>query len=168
MHPAAFAAVLLGASAASASPPPAPPSSAAAAAAPITGERAALGRRLAELGEFNAITGAMGRAEVEAMARETPDLSDAERARLRAVGTRVLAAGRARVLAQVGDAYARAFTLAELRAIVRFLASPAGRAYVGALPRLLPAIAAAMQGVDLQRDVRAQFCRETGKLCGAE
>ncbi len=47
---------------------------------------------------------------------------------LRAVGTRVLAAGRARVLAQVGDAYARQFTLPELRAIVRFLASPAGRA----------------------------------------
>jgi hypothetical protein len=165
MLPAAFAAILL----AAAQPSPPPPAPAPAVSpAPITGERAALGRRLAELGEFNAVTGAMGRAEVEAMARETPDLSDAERARLRAVGTQVLAAGRARVLARVGDAYARHFTLPQLRAIVRFLASPAGRAYVGALPRLLPAIAAAMQGVDLRRDVRARFCRETGKLCGAE
>ena len=30
----------------------------------------------------NAVTGAMGRAEVEAMARETPDLTEAERAYL--------------------------------------------------------------------------------------
>lgn len=164
MHPVAFAAVLLAASTAAALPPP-PPATAATPAP--TGERAALGLRLAELGEFNAVTGAIGRAEVEAMARETPALSDAERARLRAVGTQVLAAGRARLLAQVGDIYARQFTLAELRAIVRFLASPAGRAYVGALPRTLPAIAAAMQGVDLRHDIRAQFCRETGKLCGA-
>ena len=164
MLPAALAAILL-AAAQTAAAPAAPQTTA---SAPITGERAALGRRLAELGEFNAVTGAMGRAEVEAMARETPDLSDTERARLRAVGTQVLAAGRARVLAQVGNAYAREFTLQQLRAIVRFLASPAGRAYVGALPRVLPAIAAAMQGVDLHRDVRAQFCRETGKLCGAE
>lgn len=161
--PIALAAALL----AAAQPAPAAPPAPTTAPAP-TGERATLGRRLAELGEFNAVTGAMGRAEVEAMARETPDLSDAERVRLRAVGTEVLAAGRARVLAQVGDAYARQFTLPQLRAIVAFLASPAGRAYVGALPRLLPAIAAAMQGVDLRRDVRAAFCRETGKLCGAE
>jgi hypothetical protein len=168
MHAAALAAALLAANAATTQPAPAPPAPPAAAPAPVTGERAALGRRLAELGEFNAVTSAMGRAEVEAMARETPDLSDAERARLRVVGAQVLAAGRARILARVGDAYAREFTLQQLRAIVRFLASPAGRAYVGALPRVLPAIAAAMQGVDLHRDVRAQFCRETGKLCGAE
>jgi len=165
MLPAAFAAILL----AAAQPSPPPPASAPAAApAPITGERAVLGRRLAELGEFNAITRAMGFAEVEAMARETPGLDDAERRRLRAIGSAVLAEGRTRLLDRVGAVYAREFTLPQLRAIVRFLASPAGRAYVGALPRTLPGIAAAMQDVDLRRDIRADFCRETGKLCGAE
>jgi hypothetical protein len=167
LRAAALAACFLLASVPAAAQPPAPPWHVVE-APPLSPERAALGRRLAELGEFNAITGAMGRAEVEAMARDTPDLSDAERARLRAVGTQVVATGRARLLAQVGDIYAHQFTLPELRAIVRFLASPAGRAYVSALPRLLPAIAAAMQGVDLHRDIRADFCRETGKLCGPE
>ncbi len=129
--------------------------------------RAALGRRLAEDGDFAAITRAMGEAEIEAMARDTPGLDAAERARLRATGQAVLAQVHGRVIARVGEAYARHFTLAQLRAIVTFLESPAGRAYVGALPQLLPQIAAAVQGVDLGGEVRARFCRETGKLCAA-
>jgi len=130
-------------------------------------EQAALGRRLAAAGDFNAIIGAMGAAEVERIAREAPDLSDAERARLREIGSATLAAGRARLLDRVGAIYARHFTARQLRAIVRFLESPAGRSYVGALPRLLPEIAQAMQGVDLGAEIRAAFCRETGKLCSA-
>jgi len=128
-------------------------------------EQAALARRMAAAGDFNAITGAMGAAEVERIARETPDLSDAERARLREIGRATLAAGRARLLDSVGAIYARRFTEAQLRAIVGFLESPAGRAYVGALPGLLPEIAQAMQGVDLAAEIRAAFCHETGKLC---
>jgi hypothetical protein len=135
---------------------------------PLPAAQAALGRRLAELGDFNAMIGAMGHAEIEAMAANMPDLTDAERARLRQVGERVLASGRARLLGAVGDAYGRHFTAGQLRAIIAFLESPAGRAYVGALPQLLPEIAAATQGVDLGRDVRAAFCRETGKLCQAQ
>jgi len=141
--------------------------SAALAAQPPGPEQAALGRRLAAAGDFNAIVGAMGAAEVERIARETPDLSDAERARLREIGAATLAAGRARLLDTVGAIYARQFSLAELRAITAFLEGPAGRAYTGALPRLLPQIAAAMQGVDLAAEIRAAFCRETGKLCAA-
>jgi hypothetical protein len=165
-----LAAVVLAAAAllpAAAQPPPpaAPP---AAAPTPLPAAQAALGRRLAELGDFNAIVGAMGHAEIEAMATGTPDLTGAERARLRQVGEGVLTSGRARMLTIVGDIYGRHFTAGQLRAIIAFLESPSGRAYVGALPQLLPQIAMAMQGVDLRRDVRAAFCRETGKLCQAE
>lgn len=127
----------------------------------------ALGRRMAAVGDFNAIVGAMGAAEVERLARETPDLTDAERDRLRAVGRATLAAERARLLDTVGAIYARHFTAAELGRIVAFLESPAGRAYAGALPRMLPEIAQAMQGHDLAAEIRAAFCRETGKLCAA-
>ena len=67
----------------------------------------------------------------------------------------------------MGDAYARYFTPVGLREAIDFFESPAGRAYVGALPQLLPQIAAAMQGIDLGGEVRARFCRETGKLCPA-
>jgi hypothetical protein len=128
-------------------------------------EQIALGRRMAAAGDFNAILGAMGAAEVERLARDTPDLSEAERARLREIGTATLAAGRARLLDTVGAIYARHFTAAELGEIVRFLEGPAGRAYTGALPRLLPEIGAAMQGRDFAAEIRAAFCRETGKLC---
>lgn len=128
-------------------------------------ERTALGLRLARAGDFNAIVGAVGAAEIERLARETPDLSDAERDRLREVGRRRLEAGRERLLAAVGTTYGRRFTAEQLRAIVAFFEGPAGRAYTGALPGLLPEIAAAMQGVDLAAAVRADFCRETGKLC---
>jgi hypothetical protein len=127
----------------------------------------ALGRRMAAAGDFNAIVGAMGAAEVERLARETPDLSDAERSRLRAIGRATLEAGRTRMLDSVGAIYARHFTAAQLGEIVAFLESPAGRAYTGAFPRMLPEIAAAMGGVDLGGEIRAAFCRETGKLCAA-
>lgn len=151
-----------------AAPPPAPAPTAAPAPAPLPPAQAALGRRLAELGDFNAIIGAMGHAEIERMATNTPDLTDAERARLRQVGEAVLATGRGRALTLVGDIYAHHFTADQLTAIVAFLESPPGRAYVGALPRLLPQMAMSMQGVDLGRDIRAAFCRETGKLCQAQ
>jgi hypothetical protein len=130
-------------------------------------EQLALGRRMAAAGDFNAIVGAMGAAEVERLARETPDLTEAERARLREIGRATLAAGRARLLDTVGAIYARHFSAVQLGRIVAFLESPAGRVYAGALPRMLPEIAQAMQGHDLAAEIRAAFCRETGKLCAA-
>jgi len=129
------------------------------------GERAALGRRMAAAGDFNAILGAMGAAEVERLANDTPDLTEAERERLRAIGRATLESGRARLLDTVGAIYARHFTAGQLTAIVAFLESPAGRVYTGAFPRLLPEISAAMGGIDLGGEIRAAFCRETGKLC---
>jgi hypothetical protein len=141
-------------------------SGAALAQAPAPGAaQVALGRRMAAAGDFNAIVGAMGAAEVERLARETPDLSEAERARLREIGRTTFAASRARLLDTVGAIYARHFTAAQLSGITTFLESPAGRAYIGAFPRLLPEIAQAMQGLDLAAAIRAAFCRETGKLC---
>lgn len=130
-------------------------------------ERQALGRRLAAAGDFNAIIGAMGEAEVERIAREATDLSDDERSRLREVGRRTLEAGRARLVDAVGAVYAGHYSLEELRAITAFFESPAGRAYTRAVPVTLPQIAAAAGGVDLGTDIRAAFCRETGKLCPA-
>jgi len=130
-------------------------------------EQLALGRRLAAAGEFNIITAAMGAAEVERLARETPGLSEAERGRLRAIGRATLDRGRARLLETVGAIYARHFTAAQLGEIVGFLEGPAGRAYTGALPRMLPEIAQTMQSVDLAAEIRAAYCRETGKLCAA-
>ena len=159
-----LAAFILAIAAQAAAEPPAP---APTAPAPRPAALAALGRRRAELGDLNAILGFAGHAEIERAATTTPGLTDAERARLRQVGERVVGAQRARILDVAGNVYARRFTAPQLRAMIAFLESPPGRAYVGALPQLLPQGAAAMEGVDLGRDVRAAFCRETGKLCEA-
>lgn len=150
----AFAALILAAPAAGQDAAPSPDAA-----------QLALGRRMAEAGDFNAVIGAMGTADAERVAREAPGLSDSERARLRATALRVFAEQRARLLDRLAPAYARIYPSAELQAIVAFLESPAGRAYTGGFPRLVPEIAAALEGFDLARAVRSEFCRETGKLC---
>ena len=122
---------------------------------------------MAEAGDFNAIIGAMGAAEIERTAREAPGLNDGERARLRRIGGEVFAARRAALLDRVANIYASHFSLRQLREIVAFLEGPTGRLYTGAIPRLVPEIAAALQGVDLGAEIRAAFCRDTGKLCAA-
>jgi hypothetical protein len=165
LQPILAAALALGAAPAAAqpaAPPPAP-------AQPLQPgpEQLALGRRMAAAGDFNAIVGAMGEAEIDRMARETPNLTEAERDRLRAVGEAELAVGRAHILDAVAIVYARHFTLEQLRAITQFLESDTGRAYTGAIPTLLPEVAAALQGMDFGAAVRRSFCRETGKLCAA-
>ena len=142
--------------------PPAVPATEAPAPTPA---QLALGRRMAEAGDFNAVIGAMGQAQAEQIAREAPDLSDPERARLHATALRVLAEQRARLLDRLAPAYARVYPPDQLAMIVAFLESPAGRAYTGGFPRLVPEIAAELEGFDFAREVRAQFCRETRKLC---
>ena len=161
--PIAFAAALL--SAPLAAQPPA--QAAQAAPAQPSAEQLALGRRMAAAGDFNAIVEAMGEAEIDRMARDAPGLSEAERDRLRALGEAELAVGRAHILDQVAFVYARHFTVEQLREITAFLEGPAGRAYTGAIPTLLPEIAATLQGVDFGAAVRRDFCRETHKLCDA-
>lgn len=159
-----LAALALGTTAPGIAQPPSAPAPSAIQPGP---EQLALGRRMAAAGDFNAIVGAMGEAEIDRMARETPNLSAAERDRLRAVGAAELAVGRAHILDAVAIVYARHFTLDQLRAITAFLESDTGRAYTGAIPTLLPEVAAAVQGMDFGAAVRHSFCRETGKLCDA-
>lgn len=128
-------------------------------------ERAELGRRLAASGDFQAIIGAAAAAETASLAAEHKELSEAERAALQALAKERFEAVRAPLLDKVGAIYAEQFTLEELRAIVAFFESDAGRAYTGRLTRTMPAIAAAMQGLDFKADVRAAFCARNGKLC---
>lgn len=154
--------LILLASGAAATPPimPGPPPQ-----PPVTAEALEMGQRMAASGDFHAIIGAMSQAQLEEIVRETPDLSEAERARLGEIGRRHVSEIRSRLTRDVGAIYARRFSVEEMRSIVAFFESPAGRAYRNALPRMLPEIGAAMEGIDLKRDMLADFCRETGKGC---
>jgi hypothetical protein len=128
-------------------------------------EQEALGRRLAAAGDFQAVVSTIGRGEVDRLAAAQADLTEAERARFREVGYRELNRGREELIEIVGELYARQFGANELRSIVDFFESPVGRRYTGALGGLIPQIAAAIEDRDLGADVRAAFCRETGRLC---
>lgn len=124
-----------------------------------------LGEQLAAQGSFGSILGAMGTQQTEELVKDIPDATPVEQERMRRLATARLAELRARTDAKVGAIYARHYKLSELRAIMRFYASPAGLALRRETIATLPEIAAALQGIDFKADVRAAFCKETGKLC---
>jgi len=125
----------------------------------------ALGRRLAEAGEFNAIISAIAQAEVDRVVAEAGELTEAERARLTGIGMRTLSLARERLLDEVGEIYARHLPGDHLAAIVAFYEGPAGRALVAKLPVMLPEIAGAAEDMGVDGEMRRAICRETGKLC---
>ena len=134
-----------------------------AAAAP-TAEAEQLGSELAESGTLAAMLPLIQAKETEELLAQS-DLSDADRAALRVTAKRVFEDGRKRLLAATGKAYAERLSVEDLRELVAFEKSDAAKRYRGAMPG---AIAAAMQAVgqmDFKKDVRAAFCKDTGKLC---
>jgi hypothetical protein len=135
-----------------------------AAAQPVA-EAEELGRRLAHSGDFQAIIGAAAAGEIDGIAAKHPELSANERADLAATARAEFQQARTILLGKIGPIYARHFTVEELRGIVGFFESPAGRAYTGRLLTLVPAVAAAVSGYDFKKEAGAAFCRKTGKLC---
>jgi hypothetical protein len=134
------------------------------AAAVPTAEAERLGRALAEGGTLAALLPLIQQKETEEMVGQS-DLTDAEKAALRVTANRVFEEGRERLMAATGKAYAERLGVADLRALVTFEQSDAAKRYRRAMPG---AIAAAMQAagpMDFKKDVRAAFCKETGKLC---
>jgi hypothetical protein len=135
-----------------------------AAAAP-TPEAEKLGRLLAEAGTLAALLPLIQQKETEEMIAQSA-LTDAEKAAFRVTAKRVFDEGRERLMAATGKDYAERLSVEDLRSLVAFEQSEAAKRYRGAMPG---AIAAAMQAVgqmDFKKDVRAAFCKETGKLCG--
>ena len=136
------------------------------AAAP-TAEAKKLGRELAEAGTLAAMLPLIQAKETEELVAQS-ELSDADKAALRVTAKRVYEVGRDRLLSATGKAYAERLSVEDLRTLVTFEQSDAAKRYRGAMPG---AIAAAMQGVgqmDFKKDVRAAFCKESGKLCDAK
>ena len=137
-----------------------------AAAAP-TPETEKLGRQLAETGTLAAMLPLIQAKETEELVAQS-ELSDAEKAALRVTAKRVFEAGRERLLSATGKAYAERLSVEDLRQLIAFEKSDAAKRYRGAMPA---AIAAAMQAagpMDFKKDVRAAFCKESGKLCDAK
>ena len=137
-----------------------------AAAAPSP-EALSLGRQLAETGTLASLLPLISAKETEELVAAHPELSAADRIALRATAQRVFEAGRDRLMAATGRAYAERLSVQDLRKLVAFHKSGAARRFRAASPM---AIAATMQSVgkmDFKADVAAAFCRERGRLCAA-
>lgn len=126
----------------------------------------ALGRRLAAVGAFQTMLPMVAKKETEEMIAAHPDLSPAERDRLRAVARGVMERGSARIAAGIGHEYAATLSLDDLKALVAFNESPVAQRYRSAMPAVTMKGLAAAGQIDFKGDVAKAFCAETGKLCG--
>lgn len=129
-------------------------------------EAEALGVRLAETGTLAALLPAIVAKDREALVAEHPELSDADKAALRATADEVAKAGIARLTAAIGHGYAAKLSIEDLRALVAFNQSPAARHWREATPAAVAQALAAVGEMNFQADARKAFCAKTGKLCG--
>ena len=128
-------------------------------------EALSLSRELAETGTLAAVLPLVQAKETEELIANNPELSPAERDQLRAIAKATFRQGRERIMDATARAYAERLPLGDLRALAAFQKTEAATRYRDLMPE---AIAAAMQSIgpmDYKGDVRAAFCKETGKLC---
>ena len=130
-----------------------------------TPEALALGRRLAETGTLAALLPAITADEREKLVAKFPELSEAEKALLRATADETGKAQAARLMDAMGRAYAERLPVEDLRALIAFNESPAAQHWRAATPG---AVMTAMQAVgdpNYQELARKAFCAKTGKAC---
>ncbi|MFP5329816.1 MAG: hypothetical protein ACLGHC_06745, partial [Alphaproteobacteria bacterium] len=124
-----------------------------------------LGRELAEAGTITALLPLIQQKETEELVAAHTELSEADKAALRATAKRVYETGRERLLSETGRAYAERLSITDLRRLVRFSRTSAAKRYRDATPAVIAATLQAVGTMDFKKDVRAAFCKETGKLC---
>lgn len=136
----------------------------AAPAADPTPEALALGVRLAETGSIAALLPTIVAKEREELVGEHPDWSDADKAALRTTADAVATTGIRRLMDAIGRAYAEKLSIDDLRALVAFNESPAAQRWRAATPAVMGEALAGSK-FDFKADVRAAFCKQTGKGC---
>lgn len=134
------------------------------AAAP-TAEAERLGVEVARIGTLATLLPIVTAKETDELVADHPELNNMDKAELRGTATRVANEMRDRLTKLTGHAYATRLSEDQMRAILAFDASPAGKAYRAAIP---PVIFETLQGagkVDFKKDAIAAFCAKTGKAC---
>jgi hypothetical protein len=128
-------------------------------------EAVALGTRLAATSGLGPLLPAITAKETEDLVADHKELTDAEKAELRATGKQVAEAAVARVNATLGQEYAARLTLDELKALVAFEESPVAAARRAAMPLALMNGLAKLGEIDFKGDTLKAFCAKTGKAC---
>ncbi len=137
-------------------------------AAQPSAEALALGREMAQVGTLATILPMMEKAETDALVAEDPTLTATEQEKLRAMAHASFMAGQEKALAADARAYATHLSVEDLRALVAFSKTDAAAHLRAAMPAIAASTMQEMGTVDFKGEVRAAFCKETGKLCPAK
>jgi hypothetical protein len=138
---------------------------AAAAAATPSPEALDLARKVAANGVLATLGPLQTQSELEEMIKDNPDLTEAERTRLRAIGESQAEALIVKVIETQAATMAVELSVEDLRALAAFTGSPAALHQRDAMPKIILATMQALDGIDYADDVKAAFCAETRKLC---
>lgn len=139
---------------------------AAAAAAQPSPEALKLGREIAGHGTLAALLPLKQEQDIRELLDEAAkDLSPAEQARLRATVKRLYAQGEERLYSATGRVYAEKLSLQDLRAVAAFYRSAAAKRFQSVVPMAIVTTMQSVGEIDLKKDARVAFCKETGKLC---
>ena len=136
--------------------------------AAVTPEATDLARQLSASGMLATIAPMVMAKEAEEIVASHPELSDDETARFRASAKATASRLKDRVMAAEADAYAKALTVEDLRALVRFSNSNAAKRQRAAMPQVMVGTMAALGNVDFKGEAKADFCKASGKLCPAD
>jgi hypothetical protein len=138
---------------------------AAAAVATPSPEALDLARKVAANGVLATLGPLQTQSELEEMIKENPDLSEAEQARLRAIGEAQAQALIVKVIETQAAAMAAELSVEDLRLLAEFAGSPAALRQREVMPQVILATVKALDGIDYAEGVRDAFCAETRKLC---
>lgn len=124
-----------------------------------------LGREAAQTGELATMLPLLEAKETEELIAAHPELASADKEKLKATADKVYRSGREKLLSATAVAYARHLSIDDLRHLLAFRRSAAGRHYRAAMPAIILESSTAAGKLDFKGDVLAAFCRESGKLC---
>lgn len=125
-----------------------------------------LGNEIARHGTLAALLPMKEQQDTLELLAEDKTLSGAEQAKLREMVKRLYADGEAKLFAATGRVYAERLSVADLRAIAAFYRSSAAGRFQQVVPSAIMTAMQQVGQVDLKKDARTAFCKETGKLCG--
>ena len=128
-------------------------------------EAVALGRRLAASGPLAAIAPMLIARDSSELAGEDPALSAAERQQLLDLAGAKGKAAMARLIAALGDAYAKRLSIDDLRLLVAQNENPATLRWRAVEPAVIAETMKMVGSIDFKGETAAEFCRATGKLC---
>ena len=149
-------AMLLATAAPAAAPAPLPTPSA---------EAEALGAELSRLGLLASVLPTLVQKQADEIVAAHPELSDPDKAALRAAVVAAAQTGFDKLYAAIGHGYAQALSVADLRAVVAYERSAPAAHYNAAVLGVMLQSVKAVQGYDLKKESVAAFCARTGKLC---